>query len=165
MSSKRTGVTYCLILLCGVLVVSALPAAAQHSKKPTTQTAPATANDLGPATATSTRTVENNQEIEFDGRISKVDGDVIGVVDSSGAETAVLLVSETRIRPRGKRHAILVAAGSESKSALFTGLPVRVEGRGNCAGQLVAESIKYQCCGPCGCAHPEPSVSGESKQD
>jgi hypothetical protein len=167
MLSKGIGVTHYLILLCGVLAISALPAAAQQSKTTTTQTTTVTKTDLPdlpPVTATGTRVVGYGQEMEFDGRISRIDGDIVGVVDSSGAETAVLMVSGTRIKSSGKRYPILVAAGSEDRSALFAGLPVRVEGRGNCAGQLVAEVIKYHCCEPCGCARPEARALGETSQ-
>ena len=144
MTSKGIGVRLYVILLGVVLASSALPAAAQHSQMATT------------ITVTAGRTIGFGQELEFNGRISRVDGDVIGVVDSRGVETAVLLTPSTRIKGEGNHHRThLVPTGSgaaEDRSALLAGLPVRVEGRGNCAGQLVAESIKYSCCDPCGCA-------------
>ena len=148
MACKRIGLMHYLILLCGVLAISALPAAAQVSQKTTTRTTTSTTTtDLAP---TSTRNVEYGREIEFEGRVSRVDGDVIGVVDSSGAETAVLMDPSTKIKAEGKHHSSGAAGG---QSALLVGMPVKVEGHGNCAGQLVAESIKYRCCDPCGCGH------------
>jgi len=162
MAFKGIGVTHYLILLCGMLVISALPAAAQDSHQTTTTRRTTPTTNYGKAT--STRTVENGKEIEFDGTINKVDGDVIGVVDSEGAETPVLLQPSTRIRSAGKHkfmHVVPTGSGhGEDKSALLVGLPVRVEGRGNCSGQLVAESIKYRC-DPCGCARMTAQVLGE----
>ena len=158
MTSKGIGVRLYVILLGVVLASSALPAAAQHSQMATT------------ITVTAGRTIGFGQELEFNGRISRVDGDVIGVVDSEGVETAVLLVSETRIKGDGKHHSFLHliptggSGASADRAALLVGLPVRVEGRGNCAGQLVAEVIKYRCCDPCACANTMAKVLGEQQR-
>ena len=156
MASKGIGVKHYLILLCGILAISALPTAAQESHKTTTRTTTTTTTNLTP---TSTRTVENDQKLKFDGRINRVDGDVIGVVDSSGAETAVLLQPSTEIKSADKHHHFLFGghhgSAADGRSSLLVGLAVEVEGRGNCAGQLVAEEIKYRCCDPCGCARLE----------
>jgi len=152
MFPKGIGVTLYVILLGVVLAISTLPAAAHHSQAAATRTTRATTTNV---TATSTRTVENAQKIKFDGHISRVDGDVIGVVDSGGAETAVLVTPSTEIRSAGGKHHFMGghhgSMAAEGTSPLLVGLAVEVEGRGNCAGQLVAEEIKYRCCDPCGC--------------
>src|SRR5262245_37380139 len=160
MASKGIGVTHYLILLCDVLVISALPAAAQDSK--TTRTRTTTTTNLTP---TSTRTVENDQKLRFDGKVSRVEGDVIGVIDSGGAETAVLLTPQTEIKSADKHHrfpfGVHHGSVADGRSALLVGLAVEVECRGNCAGQLVAEEIKYRCCDPCGCSRLEARVLGD----
>jgi len=156
MFPKRIGLTLYVVLLGVVLAISALPTAARHSQA----AAPRTTGAMKTVTATSTRTIENDQKVKLDGNISRVDGDVIGVVDSGGAETAVLVTPQTEIKSADKHHHFLGGhhgsmTAEGGRSALLTGLAVEVEGRGNCAGQLVAEEIKYRCCDPCGCARLE----------
>jgi hypothetical protein len=152
MFPKRIGLTLYVVLLGVVLAISALPTAARHSQA----AAPRATGAMKTVTATSTRTIENDQKLKLDGNISRVDGDVIGVVDSGGAETAVLVTPQTEIKSADKHHHFLPgghhASMADGRSSLLTGLAVEVEGRGNCAGQLVAEEIKYRCCDPCGCA-------------
>src|SRR5215469_3739459 len=167
MFSKGIGVTLYVILVGAVLAIAARPAAGQEpqttsptcgtqacAQQPSCVKTPVCARHC-PVAPTSSRCVENGKELEFNGTVSKVDGDIIGVVDESGAETNVLLQPSTRIRP-WKHHKGMLShvgfngngSGTHDQTALITGIPVRVEGRGNCAGQLVAESIKYiaDCC-------------------
>jgi len=169
MFSKGIGVTLYVILVGAVLAIAARPAAGQEpqttsptcgapacAQQPSCVKAPLCARHC-PVAPTSSRCVENGKELEFNGTVSKVDGDILGVVDESGVETNVLMQPSTRIKPwKNHGHGVFGrtrwfgngSSGGTDQTALIVGLPVRVEGRGNCAGQLVAESIKYtaDCC-------------------
>jgi outer membrane protein OmpA-like peptidoglycan-associated protein len=122
-----------VMLLGAVLGVTIQPAAAQDLKgfsRPRTVTK-----------ATSVNTVPAGQKALITGNVIKANGDTISVCDMKGAETVVVLSPSTRITTH--RRGIFRGAEVLDKGALLIGLRVQVKGRGNDAGQLNANWIRF----------------------
>jgi outer membrane protein OmpA-like peptidoglycan-associated protein len=91
-----------------------------------------------------TRTVADGEEVKkLKGVVMKRDPDsfVLGDVTSDGPKTIVLLTGDTEV----KSHKKGVFRGSKEYGAsyILRGLRLEVDGRGNAAGQLVAEKIRF----------------------
>jgi OmpA-OmpF porin, OOP family len=114
-----------------------LPAAAQ------TQENAATSNQIKsqsqPAVATSRVTAGQKQKIS--GIIVSREADNMIVRDSAGADVTVRLTSYTKMTERKGNP--FRKAKAYPVTALLRGLEVEVEARGNDAGELVAEKIKF----------------------
>ena len=91
--------------------------------------------------ATSIRTIPSGQEITLQGNITKVGEDAISVCDMEGAETVVQLTGSTRITTH--RRGIFRGSATHGRASLLPGLSVRVKGRGNEAGELVAKWVRF----------------------
>jgi len=91
--------------------------------------------------ATSVRTIPNGEKVTLRGNVIKAEGDTISIADMKGAETVVLLTSSTQIATH--RRGIFRGADTRDKTSFLIGLNVKVEGRGNEAGQLKAKSVKF----------------------
>lgn len=91
--------------------------------------------------ATSIRTIPSGQEITLQGNITQVGEGTISVCDMEGAETVVQLTDSTRINTH--RRGIFRGSATHTRASLLRGLSVRVKGRGNEAGELVAKWVRF----------------------
>jgi outer membrane protein OmpA-like peptidoglycan-associated protein len=108
-----------------------LPAAAQTQENAATSTQPAVA----------TSRVAAGQKQKISGIIVNREADSMIVRDSAGADVAVRLTSYTKMTERKGNP--FRKAKAYPVTALLRGLEVEVEARGNDAGELVAEKIKF----------------------
>jgi outer membrane protein OmpA-like peptidoglycan-associated protein len=90
---------------------------------------------------TSLRTIPNGQEVTITGNVTRVETGSIAVCDLAGAETVVLLSNSPKITTH--RRGIFRGAADRDSSAFMLGLRVKVKGRGNEAGQLVAKWVRF----------------------
>ncbi len=125
---KNTRSLQLLFAMLTVLVLG-IPTAAQE---PTTQM-----NEKQSATGR----VTAGQKQKLSGVIIQRDSDNLTVRDFKGAEYNVSLNSSTKIKERKSNP--LRGAKKYGSSDLARGLAVEVEGRGNDAGALVADQIKF----------------------
>lgn len=88
-----------------------------------------------------TARVSSGQKQEISGVITRREGDNIVVRDRSGSEYSVLLSGDTKIRE--KKSNPFRGARKYINTDLLRGLSVEVKGRGNDAGTLVADEIKF----------------------
>ena len=128
----RKSRTYSLpMFLLGFLLICSVQAAfGQDATAP-----PATGQDAtAPAAAPAATAVgiPNGQKARIAGVVISSDTGTMTVRDVNGCETVVVTDCRTRLRP------------NQGCIAICPGRCVRVEGRGNCAGQLVAEEIKFR---------------------
>lgn len=103
------------------------------------------AQDVAPQTvserAANTRPVPGAAKMKFKGVVLSRDADVFTLRDQNRVDYEVLLTDDTSIRThggflrRGKRYPV---------TDILRGLIIEVEGRGNQAGQLVAEKIRFR---------------------
>lgn len=126
-----------LLALFAVLAM-AITAAAQQQETTTSTTQK---NEMSQAKSATAASIPAGQKQKITGVIVRRDVDNLLVRDLKGAEYNVSLSSSTKIKERksnpfrgGKKYVI---------SDLSRGLAVEVEGRGNDAGALVADQIKF----------------------
>jgi outer membrane protein OmpA-like peptidoglycan-associated protein len=85
-----------------------------------------------PAPAPAAGSIPNGQKTRIAGVVVSSDTGTMTVRDKDGNETVVLVGGDTDIKP------------NQGCTAICPGRCVKVEGRGNCSGQLVAEEIKFR---------------------
>jgi outer membrane protein OmpA-like peptidoglycan-associated protein len=141
MKNARSLRSLFVLLAAVVLGISAAaqqqePASTSTTQMPTTQS-----NDkqFKPATATGTFTAGQKQKLS--GIIIQRDGDNMMVRDYKGTNYNVSLSGSTKIRER-KGNPFRGSKKYEA-SDLSRGLAVEIEGRGNDAGALVADQVKF----------------------
>ena len=91
--------------------------------------------------AISTRAIPNGEKVLLLGNVIKAEGDTFSICDMKGAETTVIITPSTKIITH--RRGIFRPAVTRDKTYLLIGLNVKVEGRGNEAGQLLAKSVRF----------------------
>jgi outer membrane protein OmpA-like peptidoglycan-associated protein len=138
---KNMRKTRSLRLLLALFTVLALgiPAFAQEQETKTTSTAQI--SEKGQSQPAAAGRVTAGQKQKISGVIVKREGENIVVRDYKGAEYNVNLSSSTKIKER-KSNPFRGAKKYEAAD-LARGLAVEVEGRGNDAGALVADQIKF----------------------
>ena len=129
MSNSRS---FRLFLACAAVLVLGIPAVAQDQQTTTTPTA---------QTATATGHVNAGQKQKLSGVIIQRNIDNLTVRDYKGTEYNVSLNSSTKITERKSNP--FRGAKKYGATDLARGLAVEVEGRGNQAGALVADQIKF----------------------
>lgn len=131
-----------LVTLLAVIVLGISAAAQQQetTTTPTAQTSTSQMNDKQAAPA-ATGTVAAGQKQKLSGIVIQRDGDTLLVRDYKGTNYNVSVNSSTKIRERKSNP----FRGSKKYEAsdLSRGLAVEVEGRGNDAGALAADQIKF----------------------
>ena len=91
--------------------------------------------------AVSTRNVPDGQELKISGIVVRLDGDSFTLREPNGTETVVALTDATNIKT--ERKGLFRADQPSGVSYILRGLRVKVEGRGNSQGQLVAMKIRF----------------------
>jgi len=114
------------VFLLGFLLVCSVQAAfGQDATTPTAPPAPP---------APTTNSIAVGEKARINGVVVKSDPGSMTVRDSNGAETVVVITNDTHTKPNQ----------GNACTAVCPGRCVKVEGRGNCCGQLVAEEIKFR---------------------
>ncbi|HEY0081010.1 MAG TPA: OmpA family protein [Pyrinomonadaceae bacterium] len=88
----------------------------------------------------STRTVASGEKMKLKGVVTRREADTFTVQDMNGVSTVVLLTDRSSVKTKG---GFLRGGTNYGQTAILRGLNIEVEGRGNGAGQLVAEKIRF----------------------
>ncbi len=99
----------------------------------------ALAQDSG-TTGAQTRSVANGQKMKVKGVVTRRDAETFTVRDSNGVDTVVRLTDRTSVKTKG---GFLRSGTNYGTTNILRGLNVEVEGRGDAAGQLAAEKIRF----------------------
>jgi len=87
------------------------------------------------------RTVSDGQKIKIEGIVTTRNANSFSLREPDGTETSVLLTDTTNIK--NVRRGWFRQDRSSSASDILRGLRLKVEGKGNSDGQLVAKSIRF----------------------
>ncbi len=112
-----------LILVLGLLTVFAAVAAAQATTTPA-----------------GSRTVASGQKMKVKGVVIRRDADTFVVRDANGVDTTVRLDDRTSVKSHG---GFLRSGNNFAQTNILRGLNLEAEGRGNAAGELAAEKIRF----------------------
>jgi outer membrane protein OmpA-like peptidoglycan-associated protein len=88
-----------------------------------------------------TRNVGDGQELKITGIVVKRDADSFVVREPNGTETVVGLTDSTEVKT--VRKGLFRADRASGVGYILRGLRVKIEGRGNAEGQLVAKKIRF----------------------
>ncbi len=88
----------------------------------------------------SARTVGSGQKMKLKGVVIRRDADTFTVRDNSGVDTVVRLDDRTSVKAKG---GFLRSGANYAQTQILRGLNLEVEGRGDAAGVLVAEKIRF----------------------
>jgi OOP family OmpA-OmpF porin len=88
-----------------------------------------------------TRSVVSGQELKISGIVVKRDADSFTVREPNGTETVVALTDSTDVKT--VRKGLFRADRAAGVSYILRGLRLKIEGRGNAEGQLVAKKIRF----------------------
>ena len=86
------------------------------------------------------RTIANGQKMKVKGVVVRRDADTFTVRDMSSVDTTVVLTDRTSVKSKG---GFLSSGSRYEQTNILRGLNVEVEGRGDSAGQLVAEKVRF----------------------
>jgi outer membrane protein OmpA-like peptidoglycan-associated protein len=111
------------VLTTCLLVFSASPAFAQD-----------TTNAAG------SRNVTSGQKLKIKGVVTRRDADTFVMRDMNGVDTVVRLSDKTSVKTHG---GFLRGGTNYAQTSILRGLNLEVEGRGNSAGELAAEKIRF----------------------
>ncbi|MBA2501672.1 MAG: OmpA family protein [Pyrinomonadaceae bacterium] len=106
-----------------------------------------TTNDTGSMqssnskTSTQTRTISNGQRTKLRGVVTRRDADTFTVQETDNSETVVRLTDTTRVTERKSNP--FRRARNYGVTNILRGLNVEIEGRGDAAGQLVADRVRF----------------------
>ncbi len=89
----------------------------------------------------SARSVPDGQELKISGIVIKRDADSFTLREPDGTETVVALTDTTRVKT--VRKGLFRTDKPSGVSYILRGLRLKVEGRGNEEGQLVATKIRF----------------------
>jgi len=89
-----------------------------------------------------TRTVSDGQKMKVKGVVTRrdIDRDTFDVLDANGVTTTVALTNRTSVKSKG---GFFGGGSTYGASNILRGLNLEVEGRGNSAGQLAAEKVRF----------------------
>ena len=85
--------------------------------------------------------VPNGQKLKIQGIVMDRNADLFRVRDTSNVETIVLLTPSTTVRTH--RHGVFGGGKPYAATYILRGLRLQAEGVGNSAGQLVADTVKF----------------------
>jgi OOP family OmpA-OmpF porin len=86
------------------------------------------------------RTVVSGQKMKIKGVVVRRDADTFIVRDANGVDTTVRLEDRTNVKANG---GFLRSGANYATTQILRGLNLEVEGRGNAAGELAAEKIRF----------------------
>jgi OOP family OmpA-OmpF porin len=86
------------------------------------------------------RTVANGQKMKIKGVVTRRDADTFTVRDNNNFDTVVRLTDRTSVKSKG---GFLRSGAHYGTTNILRGLNLEVEGRGDAAGQLVAEKVRF----------------------
>ena len=89
---------------------------------------------------TTTRSVASGEKMKIKGVVVKRDADTFTVRDLTGNDTVVRLTDRTTIKTKG---GFLRSGTNYAQTNILRGLNLEVEGRGGSAGELVADSVRF----------------------
>ena len=90
--------------------------------------------------STQTRSVANGQKMKIKGVVTRRDADTFTVRDNNGVDTVVRLTDRTSVKSNG---GFLRSGNNYATTNILRGLNLEVEGRGDAAGQLVADKVRF----------------------
>ena len=93
------------------------------------------------AIAANARSVPDGQQLKITGIVTKRDPDSFTLREPDGTQTIVALTDATRVKT--ERKGLFRADQTAGVSYILRGLRLKVEGRGDAKGQLVAEKIRF----------------------
>lgn len=129
------------IALTGLLVAASPAAAQTTSTDSSTTTQTGTASTQTTLQTTQARTVANNQKAKIRGVVTDRQADTFTVRDEQGGDTTIRLTDDTRVSERKSNP--FRRAKNYGVTNILRGLNVEVEGRGDAAGQLVANRVRF----------------------
>jgi outer membrane protein OmpA-like peptidoglycan-associated protein len=86
------------------------------------------------------RTVASGEKMKIKGVVTRRDADTFTVRDNNGVDTIVRLDNSTTVKSKG---GFLRSGANYAQTQILRGLNLEVEGRGNSAGELVADKIRF----------------------
>ena len=86
------------------------------------------------------RTVTSGQKMKVKGVVTRRDSDTFTVRDINGVDTVVRLDNSTSVKTKG---GFLRGGSNYAQTQILRGLNLEVEGRGNAAGELLAEKVRF----------------------
>src|SRR5215813_12084481 len=97
---------------------------------------PLTTSDTG-----ATRTISDGQKLKTEGIVVARNAETFSIREADGTQTVVLVTDKTNIKT--VRKGLFAADRSSKASEIVRGLRLKVEGKGNSDGQLVAKNIRF----------------------
>jgi OOP family OmpA-OmpF porin len=88
----------------------------------------------------SSRSVASGEKIKIKGVVTRRDADTFTIRDNNGVDTVVRLDDRTSVKTKG---GFLRSGANFGQTQILRGLNVEVEGRGNTAGELLAEKVRF----------------------
>lgn len=123
------------LALGSLLAIAAAPTAfAQQDTSTQTQTTATASTD------TRSRTVSNGQKMKIKGVVTRRDADTFVIRDMTGVDTTVRLTDTTSVKSKG---GFMRSGTNYGVTSILRGLNLEVEGRGDAAGQLVADKVRF----------------------
>jgi len=86
------------------------------------------------------RTVASGEKMKIKGVVTRRDADTFTVRDNNGVDTSVRLDNTTSVKSKG---GFMRSGDNYAQTQILRGLNLEVEGRGNSAGELVADKIRF----------------------
>ena len=123
------------IHLIGVVLVLALSGAV-FGQDGLLLTEPLITSDTG-----ATRTISDGQKLKTEGIVIARNAETFSIRETDGTQTVVLVTDKTNIKT--VRKGWFAADRSSKASDIVRGLRLKVEGKGNSDGQLVAKTIRF----------------------
>jgi len=93
-----------------------------------------------PTDATRARSVASGEKMKLKGVVVKRDADTFTVRDLTGNDTVVRLTDRTTVKTKG---GFLRSGTNYAQTNILRGLNLEVDGRGGSAGELVADSVRF----------------------
>ena len=128
MNYKSARLLYNFALMCALVLACASNALAQNDGRATGHT------------SATTRAIPSDQKAKIAGVVTERSADTFVVEDASGASTTVILTERTSVKSKG---GFLRSGKNYDVTSILRGLNLEVEGRGNSAGQLIADKVRF----------------------
>jgi len=91
-------------------------------------------------TPAGSRTITSGEKMKIKGVVTRRDSDTFTVRDINGVDTVVRLDNRTSVKTKG---GFLRGGSNYAQTQILRGLNLEVEGRGNAAGELLAERVRF----------------------